>query len=218
MLIVIIGGGRIGRHLAKILLEEKHEVTVVDKNGDVCHEVASELDCETIRGDATKPTILESANIREADSVIALTGSDETNLIVCLLAKQLRAKNVAARLGSVHYNEETLKKLGLDVVIYPEAAAAGYIAELITKPEILDLAFISRGEADIVEVDVGKKSKVIGKLIKDIESPQGTAIIAIYEKGKLKIPDPETKLKLGDKVLVLAKVEKIAKVKKLLGV
>lgn len=217
MHIVIVGAGRVGHHLARILMEEGNEVIVVDKNGDVCHEIASELDCTTIRGDATKPNVLEEAGVREADAMVALTGSDETNLIISLLSKQMGAKQVAARLGALHYDEEVLKKLGLDLVIYPEAAAAGYISELITKPEVLDLAFIGRGSAEIIEVEAKRGSPITKKKIKDVEHPPGTAIIAIFEKGKLIIPDPDDQVKAGDKVLILAKTERIKRIKKLVG-
>ncbi len=216
MYIIIVGAGRIGHHLARILIEEGHDVVVVDKNGDVCHEIASELGCITIRGDATKPRILEEAGIKEADYLVVLTRSDETNLIISLMAKQLGAKQVAARLGALHYDEEVLKRLGLDLVIYPEAAAAGYISELITKPEVLDLAFIARGDAEIVEVEVKKSSALAGKKIKEIEHPQGTAIIAISKEGSIEIPTPETIINEGDKVLILAKKEKAKQLRKLL--
>jgi trk system potassium uptake protein TrkA len=216
MFVVIVGTGRIGYHLARTLIEEGHELIVVDKDGDVCQEVAAELECTTVRGDATKPRTLEEANVREADNVIALTGSDETNLVVCLMAKQMGARYVAARLGSLHYDEETLKKLGLDLVIYPEAAAAGYISELVTKPDVLDLAFIARGHAEIVELEVTEGSKIIDQKIEDIENPQGTAIIAFVQDNKIVIPDPKTKIKNGDRVLVLATTEKIQQVMKLI--
>lgn len=215
MFVVVVGAGRIGFHLAKILVEEGCEVTVVDKNGDVCSEVFAELKCNTVHGDATKPRVLDEAEAREADAIVTLTGVDETNLVVCLMAKQLGTKNVAARLGALHYDERTLKKLGLDLVIYPEVAAAGYISELILKPEVLDLAYISRGDAEIIELEVRQKSKMAGKKVRDIESPEGSAIIALIEKGKLKIPHPDTKIKANDKVLILAKTEKVKQVKKL---
>lgn len=215
MFVVVVGAGRIGFHLAKILVEEGCEVTVVDKNGDVCKEVADELKCDTVQGDATKPRVLDEAEIREADAVVALSGVDETNLVVCLMAKQMGAKNVAARLGALHYDERTLKKLGLDLVIYPEVAAAGYISELILKPDLLDLAYISRGDAEIVELEVKSKSKMCGKMIKEIESPEGSAIIALIERGSLRIPAPDTRIRPNDKVLILAKTEKIKQVKKL---
>lgn len=217
MNIIVVGAGRIGFHLARILVEEGCEVTVVDKDGDICEDIGRELECGVVHGDATKPRVLEEAGVREADSIVALSGSDETNLVVCLLAKQLGAKQVAARLASLHYDEVMLKNLGLDLVIYPEAAAAGYISELITKPEVLDLAFIARGNAEIVEVEVKPDSPIVGQKIKDIENPQGAGIIALLEDNHVKIPDPETKIKEGDRVLILARSEKIKEIRKLVG-
>lgn len=216
MFVIIVGGGRTGYHLAKLLHEEGCEVTVIDKKGDVCQEIKEEIGCSCIQGDAAKPQFLQEAGVREADSIVALTGSDETNLIISLVAKQLGAKQVAARLGSLHYDKDTLKKIGLDLVIYPEAAAAGYISELITKPELLDLAFIARGEAEIIEVEVRPGSKIAGKKIKEINRPQDITVIAIFENGKLKIPDQNTAVRAGDKVLILAKTDKIKEVRKLI--
>ena len=215
MYIIIAGAGKVGRHLAKVLVDEEHDIVIIDRDGDVCHELSNELEIVTIRGDATRPKLLEEAGLHEADAVVALTGSDETNLIISLVAKQQGAKYVAARLGALHYNEDVLKNLGLDLVIYPEAAAAGYIAELITKPEVLDLTFISRGDAEIVEMMVTEKSKIADKEIGHIEQPQGTAIIAIIEKGKVIIPEPKRKIKAGDKILILAKKEKVNQIKKM---
>jgi trk system potassium uptake protein TrkA len=217
MYVIIVGAGRLGFHLAKILQEEGNDIVIVEKKGDKCHEISNELECIVIRGDGTKPHILEEAGVGEADAVVALTGVDETNLIVCLVAKQIGAKSVAARLGSLHYEEDVLQKLGLDLVIYPEAAAAGYIAELLTKPEVLDLAFIARGDAEILEFQVEPKSQIAGKRIKDVEHPQGTAIIGVYEKNQLIIPHPETEIQAGDKILIIAKLDKIKSVKKIFG-
>ncbi|MFH0987026.1 MAG: NAD-binding protein [Candidatus Micrarchaeota archaeon] len=217
MYIVIVGAGRIGKHLAKLLIDEDEDVVVVDRNGDICHEIAREFECVVVRGDATKPDVLEEAGVKECDSFVALTGSDETNLIVSLTAKQLGAKHVSARLGSLHYEEDMMRKLGLDLVIYPEAAAAGYISELITKPGVLDLAFIGRGDAEILEIEVKPKSKLANKKISELEHPQGTAVIAIYEGSKLIIPHPDTVIKEGDRVLILAKKDKIKKIKALVG-
>ena len=131
-----------------------------------------------------------------------------------LIAKELGAKNVATRIGKIEYDETVLKKLGIDIVIHPEAAAAGYISELITKPEVLDLAFISRGQAEIMELEITAKSKIAGKKVKEIEHPQGSAIIAVYENDNLIIPDKDTKLRVGSKILILAKREIAEEVRK----
>ncbi len=218
MYIVIIGAGNLGYYLAQLLLEENHECVMIDKDPARCQKIANELDIISIQGDANNPNILKKADVEGADAVVALTRQDETNMIICLLAKDLGAKQVAARISRVNYNEAVLKKLGIDIVIHPEAAAAGYIEELITKPEVLDLAFISRGDAEIMEFKVEAKSKLNGKQIKNIESPAGSAVVALFENGQLVIPSPEAKIKTGMTVLVLAKREVANKVrKKILG-
>jgi len=215
--IIIVGAGDLGYYLAQILLDEEHDVVIIEKNESVCEKIASELDVVVTKGDATETRILEKAGIKEADALVALTGQDETNMVISLLAKELGAKNVATRIGKIEYDEKVLKKLGIDIVIHPEAAAAGYISELITKPEVLDLAFISRGQAEIMELEITKKSKVVGKMIKDIEHPSGSAIVAVYENNTLIIPEKDTELNVGSKILILAKREVAEKVRKLIS-
>lgn len=217
MYVIIVGAGRIGSRLAKILTDEQHDVVVIDKDGDVCHEIANELECITIRGDGSKPKILEEAGIHEADTVLALTGSDETNLVVSLMAKQLGAKHVVARLAAIHYEEDVLKRLGLDLVIYPEAAAADYVAELIMKPDLVNMAFMSRGPGEIIEIEVKKKSKLVGKKVKDIEKLEELSLVGILNEGGLILPEPNIKIKVGDKLMVLAKKKDAKKIRKLFG-
>jgi len=217
MYIIIVGGGDLGFYLAQILLDEEHDVVIVEKDEKVCEKIANELDLVVTKGDGTETKTLEKAGIKEADALVALTGQDETNMVISLLAKELGAKNVATRIGKIEYDESVLKKLGIDIVIHPEAAAAGYISELITKPEVLDLAFISRGQAEIMEIEITEKSKIVGKKIKDIEHPPGSAIVAVYENENLIIPDPDTEINVGSKILILAKRDIAEKVRKLVS-
>jgi trk system potassium uptake protein TrkA len=215
MYIIIIGAGNLGYYLAQLLLEEEHDVVIVEKDEKRCEQIGTELNLVATKGDGTDPKVLEKAGIKEADAVVALTGQDETNMVISLLAKELGAKAVATRIGRVEYDEAILKKLGIDIVIHPEAAAAGYIAELITKPEVLDLAFISRGAAEIMELKIGPKSKLVGKKVKEIEHPAGSAIVAMYENSNLIIPNPDSIIRPGLKILILAKTDVAAKVRKL---
>ncbi len=215
MYIVVIGAGKIGRHLTRILIEEGHDVVVVDRDGDVCHEVASEYEALTIRGNATRPNVLEDAGIGEADSVISLTGTDETNLVVGMIAKQMGAKEVGIRLGATHYDEEVLHRLGIDRAIYPEANAAGYISQIITKPEVVSLSFLEKGEAVILELEPTEGSEIANEKVKKAEKPEEASVVAIYEDDKLVIPTPETEIKPGQKVLMLTRKEKTSEVEKL---
>lgn len=216
MYIIIIGAGNLGYYLAHLLLEENHECVVIEKDETRCDKIANELDIVAVKGDATDPKILEKADIPEANAVVALTGQDEKNMVICLLAKDLGAKQVAARISRIDYNENILRKLGVDIVIHPEAAAAGYIEELITKPEVLDLAFLSRGNAEIMELKLDSKSKLIGKKISDIESPAGSSLVGYFHEGELIIPKKQVKLKAGMKLLIIAKTDVANKVRKML--
>ena len=215
MYVLIVGAGDVGYYLAQLLLEEEHDAVVIDKSAERCDKISQELDIVATQGDGTEPKTLEKAGVKEADAVVALTGQDETNMIISLLAKELGAKQVAARISKVDYDEEVLKKLGIDVVIHPEAAAAGYIAELITKPDVLDLAFISRGSAEIMEIQITEKSKIANKKVKEIEHPPGSAIVALFEGKNLVLPDAETLVKPGQKILILAKREVAEKVRQI---
>ncbi len=215
MYIIVIGAGKIGKHLTRVLIEEGHDVVVIDRDGDVCHEVASEYEALTIRGNATRPEVLEDAGISEADSVIALTGADETNLVVGMIAKQMGAEEVGIRLGATHYNEEVLHKLGIDRAIYPEANAAGYISQVITKPEVVNLSFLEKGQAVILELETTENSKITGKKVKEVGKPEESSVVAIYEDEELIIPTPKTEIKAGQKILMLTKKEKTKEVEKL---
>ncbi len=215
MYIIIVGAGNLGYYLAQLLLDEEHDVVIVEKDEKTCEKVSSELNVVATKGDGTDPKVLEKAGIKEADAIVVLTSQDETNMVISLLAKELGAKSVATRISRVEYDEKILNKLGIDIVIHPEAAAAGYIAELITKPDVLDLAFISRGAAEIMEIEVGEKSKVVGKKISELEYPPGSAIVAMYENETFIIPDKESILRPGLKLMVLAKTEVSQKVRKL---
>lgn len=216
MYIIIAGAGDLGYYLAQILLEEDHDIVIIEKDEKKCEKIANELDIVLIKGDATETKVLEKAGIKEAEALVALTGQDETNMVISLLAKELGASNVATRIGKVEYDDAVLKKLGIDIVIHPEAAAAGYISELITKPEVLDLAFISRGQAEIMEIKINEKSKVLGKKVGEVETPSGSAIVAIYENSNLIIPEADTEINKGAKVLILAKRDIAEKVRKMI--
>ncbi|MCD6434046.1 MAG: TrkA family potassium uptake protein [Candidatus Diapherotrites archaeon] len=215
MYIVIVGATKLAYYLAKLLLEEGHDALVIDKDEEKCKKFSDELNIVAVHGDATNPRVLEEANVKEADAVVMLSGVDETNMVVSLLAKQLGAKKVVASISKLEYDEKILQKIGIDIVVHPEAAAAAYLEELITKPGVLDLAFLSRGDAEIMEIDIKDGMKIVGKKLKDIKMPEGSAIVGIYEGNTIKIPKSGTEIKPNQRLLVLVKREKAGEVSKL---
>jgi trk system potassium uptake protein len=216
MYLILVGIGTIGYYVAQILSKEEHDVVIIEKDPKRAQQISEELDLVAIQGDGTETGVLEKAGIREADAVISLTSSDETNMVVSIMAKELGAKKVAARIGKIEYDENVLKKLGIDIIIHPEAATAGYITELITKPGVLNLAFLSRGEAEILEVEVKPNSKIVGKKISEIEQPSGSAIVATTKNGKFCITHPETTIEPGEQLFIITNIESSKKVRELL--
>src|SRR3989338_4909679 len=131
MQIVIVGITELSRYVADVLKEEGHSIVIVDKDGAACRTFSSETDVLAVHGDATEPKVLEQAGIEKADAIVALTRKDDTNMMAALLGKELGAKKAIARMNVIDYDEAVLKKMGIDIVVHPNAAAAGYIASMI---------------------------------------------------------------------------------------
>ncbi len=215
MNIIVCGSGRVGLSLARKLVKDGHDVTVIENNLAKCKDVEKEIDALIINGNCSEVSILEKANIKKAGVLAAVTGTEETNILACLLAKNINQKcKVYARIEHPEQASVFLK-LGINDVIYPEIAAAEHLEELIIRPEVADVAMAHKGGAEMLEIELKSDSSAVGKKIKDVQKPNGYLIAAIYEKDQLKIPSPDTELKRGDRILVLAKKEALQKVKKL---
>ncbi|MEM0475832.1 MAG: NAD-binding protein [Candidatus Norongarragalinales archaeon] len=216
MYIVIAGAGQIGRHLANILAEEDNDVVVIEKNPEKCKEI-KDLNATLLNADATNPKALDEAEVKNADAFIAVTEHDETNLLACTSAKKKGAKLVVARLSNTYYDVDFLKSLGINITIYPEIAAASYIAELVTKPDVLDLSFIGRGLAEMLEIELPKNASVAGKKLGSLKLPEGTTIVGKIEKEKLVILRPDDVLEGGKRFVIVGGLDKIKKLKEFLG-
>jgi trk system potassium uptake protein TrkA len=207
MYYVIVGGNKLAQFLTKILLEEDHKVVVIEKDEALAKKIAEDLDVVVIIDDPTNPKTLLDADVDGADYVVVLTDSDDTNLVTALLAKEHGAKKVAVRLSKIYYNDDNISKLGVDLILHPESMMASYAAEMLTKPTLIDLAFFTKGDAEILEYSA-KDKNLVNKQIKDIKLPANATIFALYDlKGKLIIPKPNTVIKNGYKVLILAETE-----------
>ena len=213
MYIIIAGIGRVGFALAKSLSEKNHDLVLIDIDKKVCEEVASEIDALVIHGNCENIKTLENAGIDDADIFIATTGYQEINLMSSLLAKNYNVPKTIARVQNPEY-KSVFEKLNIDIVVSPELVAANYIEKLIDRPGIVDLAIIGRGDAEILELIITEKSKVVNKKLKEI-GKKDYLIIAIYEEDELNIPDGETELKPNDRIMILAKKDAVDEVRKL---
>ncbi|MGF7117020.1 potassium channel family protein [Methanobacterium oryzae] len=213
MYVVIMGGGRVGLHLAASLVARGHDVTLIENDEHLCGNAAAELDALIICGNGTDTKTLEEANVSEADVFVAATGNDEANLLSCILVKQYNIPKIIARLSNPDH-EEAFKKVGIDDVISPELTAAGYLEKLITRPKVADLIVIGKGDAEILDITV-KNKKIIGKRIGDISPTNDSIIVAIYKNGELTIPKADMVLNEGDKISILVKSEAVKDIVKM---
>lgn len=207
-----MGGGLLGLNLASFLISDEHDVTLIESNESLCNSAASELDAMVLCGNGTDTKTLEEANLNHADVFVATTGSDETNLLVCILVREYNVPKIIARVSDPSHGA-AFKKIGVDSVMSPEITAASYLEKLIIRPNIADLVILGRGDAELLDFTVDSE-KSIGKRVGDLSPTDDFMIVAIYEKGKIIIPKPDMVLKEGMKVSVLVKTKFAKKVLK----
>ncbi|MGD0336102.1 MAG: NAD-binding protein [Candidatus Omnitrophota bacterium] len=203
MYIIIVGAGKIGYFLAKRLSAGQHTVIVVDKDKNLCEELAKELEVLVIHGDGCDPKILEEAGIGRADVLAAVTGEDEDNLIICQLAKE--KFNVQRTVGRVNNpsNEHTFAELGIDVPVDSTKIIAKIIEEEVSFSDFVNLMSFKRGKLAIVRVDLPADSPVINKAIQEISFPENSVLVSILRQEEVIIPKGNTVLKPGDDIIAL---------------
>lgn len=203
MYIIVVGAGKIGYFLAKRLCQGKHTISIIEKDKNICEELAKELEVLVINGDGCEPRILEEAGIDRADVVAAVTGEDEDNLIICQLAKE--RFNIGRTVGRVNNpdNEHTFSELGIDVPVDSTKIIAKVIEEEVSFSDFVNLMSFKRGKLAIVRVDLPEDSPIINKEIKDIELPPDSVLVSVVRGEEVIVPKGNTILKPGDDVIAL---------------
>ena len=212
MYVIIMGMGRVGLSLANLLIDDGHDITLIDDNEALCNEAAAELDALVICGNGTNSKLLEETNIEDADFFIATTGNDEANLLSCILVRKYNVPNIIARVSNPDH-EEAFKAVGIDNVISPEITAAGLLEKLVTRPNVADLIIIGEGDAEILDMTI-TNDKIVGKRIGEVSPTKDYIIIATYQNGKLVIPQTDSIISRGEKVSVLVRRGSFSKVSK----
>lgn len=207
MRIIIVGGGNVGYYLAKRLAENKHIVSVIEKNKALCEKIAKESDVFVINGDGCDPNFLEDAGIDKADVVAAVTGDDEDNLVICQLAKETYGvKRTVARVNDSR-NEHAFNELGVDVPIDSTAIIAKIIEEEVSFKDFVNLMTFKRGRLAIVRVDLTEESPVCGKQVMDIKLPGDSVLVSIIRGEDVIIPKGATLLQARDDIIALTTIE-----------
>ena len=213
MNILILGAGQVGTTAAYSLArEEANEVTIVDQNPDVLRELQDRLDVRTVVGNAAYPDVLERAGAKDADMVIALTDSDEINMIACRIAYTLfRTPTKIARIRAVEFAGESKlfasDCLPVDVAISPEELVTEYIAQLIHFPGALQVLEFAGGRVRLVAARADRDGALVGHPLRELSKHIPNVdcrVVAIYRGGSGILPDGDTIVEEGDEVFFIA--------------
>jgi trk system potassium uptake protein len=217
MYIIVVGAGKVGWNLARELLEKNHEVTVIESDRRRYLTVEQELEHNVSYGDASELWVLERAGIQRADMVIAVTGDDEDNMLICQVAREkYDVSQVIARVNNPR-NKEHFELLG----VRPTVSATDLILRLIEHevPEygLVHLLDLQEEQLEIIEMLLGQDCAVNGKRVGDLQMPDGSLLISVLRDGKGFVPSADTVLEPGDEVLAVLDPGKEDDLKALFG-
>ncbi len=218
MYVIIVGGGVVGFHIASLLAEEEQNVVVVEQSEEVLENIRRQLDVKTILGNATTPKVLREAEVNRADLVIAVTNSDEANMLTCFIAKELGAGTTAARIRNPEYSGYFVtaakspsaprkvirpKSLGIDIFINPEVEAAKEIISILSSFYSTPIESFANGLVQIREFRVEREA-IVNKPLGDIVLPKPCVVAAIIRAEGVVMPSADEVIKQDDHVYLVA--------------
>lgn len=203
MYIVIVGGGKVGYYLTKALLEDGHEILVIEKDPKKCEALNRDLGSVAVQGDGCDVATLERVGTGRADLLIAVTGDDEDNLVACQVAKRgFRVLRTVARINNPK-NESIFKKLGIDVTVSSTELIRAQIEEEIPVHSLVHLLTLKAVGVEIVEIRVPPDSPALGHPLKELGLPDHSILPLVIRNGQAIIPYGNTILEANDLVLAV---------------
>ena len=224
MKIIIAGAGDLGSHLAKLLSSEYHDIYLLDQNEERLNTISSQIDVFTIAGDAKSVEIMEQKLISSCDLLIAVTSSEETNMLICILGKKLGAKRTIARINDVNIikekKEHFYNELGIDTLISPTYLATLEIQRLVNQSAFTDDIEFDNGKLTVFGISLSKNSSLINKTVResaDLNPNLSFKPLALHRNDLTLIVNGETVLKENDIVYFISLKDSIPNIIKLCG-
>jgi len=217
MYVIVAGGGMVGGGLARRLLENKHDIVLVDANDEVCNRAYAETGVVAIHGDAAHIDVLKEAGAEKADIVVAATGSDATNLLIAILAKSLHVPRVIVRMRDPSY-ESAYRLAGADAIVRVTDLMVNQMVMEVEHPTVRKITTIGGGKANIFMIAVPQRARIIGQTVQDIAEssrfPAECVFIAVYNQQtkEFSIPRGSQRIHEGDELFLIATAENIKKV------
>jgi trk system potassium uptake protein TrkA len=212
MYILIAGGGKVGFHLAEELLNENHEVLIVERDGARVAQIREELGGNVVVGDSCEATTLDAAGISRADLVAAVTGDDEDNLVICDIARYRGVPRTIARINNPK-NELLFQKRGIETTISATQAVLAQIEQELPTQMMIPLLQLHNG-LELVEFKLPETSPVIGRSVREVLLPAESLISLIVDPGGVpRMPSGDTRLAAGDALVVVGRKESLSVLK-----
>ncbi|MCL4242448.1 MAG: TrkA family potassium uptake protein [Dehalococcoidia bacterium] len=208
MYILIAGGGKVGYHLAEELLNEKHEVLVIERDAGRAAQIRDELSGNVLTGDSCEATTLDLAGVSRADLVAAVTGDDEDNLVICDVARYRGVGRTIARINNPR-NELLFRKRGIETTISATQAVLAQIEQELPTQMMIPLLQLHSG-LELVEIKLPETSPVAGRSVREVLLPAESLISLIVDPGGVpRMPSGDTRLNAGDALVVVSRKESL---------
>lgn len=212
MYIVIVGGGKVGFYLAKGLIDEGHEVLIIERDRNDPHrseDIAEELGSEVVlRGDGCEAATQAEAGVARADILIAVTGEDEDNLVACQVAKNcFNVPRAIARINNPK-NEAIFKLLGIDTTVSATSVILAYIEQELPTHHLVPLLTLRGGGLEMVDVRIPERSPAVGKALRDLSLPESAIVsLVVDSSGVARLPTADMVLHAEDELVAVTSPE-----------
>jgi trk system potassium uptake protein TrkA len=203
MYVVIVGAGKVGSNLARELIDRDHEVTLIESDRRRYLSIEEKFEHAVQYGDATELWVLERAGIQRADLVIAVTGDDEDNMLVCQVAKEkYLCDRIIARVNNPR-NHDHFRLLGIQPAVSATDLILRLIEHEVPRYGLVHLLALEEERLEIIELEVSADAPTVGEKVSDISLPEGSLIISVLRGGAGFVPKPDTVIEAGDGVLLV---------------
>ncbi len=216
MYIIVVGGGKVGYYLTKTLLNEAHEVLLIERDVNKVETYSDRFGSVVLAGDGAEASVLAAAGAARADVVIAVTGEDEDNLVVCQVAKaKFHVGRTIARVNNPK-NEQLFRLLGIDVTVSQTNYILNLIEQAIPERSFIHLLSLRHADLAIIEATISNDSPVVNQTIEEIELPVDCVIAAIARGADLIVPRGSTEILAGDDIIAVTHREEEDELRRLL--
>jgi trk system potassium uptake protein len=205
MYIIVAGGGKVGFYLARELIAQGHEVLLIEKSGARCEVIAAELGNVVQRGNADEASVLAEAGTNRANVVVAVTGDDEDNLVICQVAKRrFKVPRVIARINNPK-NEGIFRLLGIDATVSSTDLILSVIEQEIPEQALVPLLRLRHADVEVVDITLPRDSSLDGVALRELRLPPESLIAFVIRGGESIFPTGTTTLRSGDEILALTR-------------